>query len=83
MNYAVLFPGQGAQFVGMGAGLFEAAPDLLVEQGPIAVIALLGKFRERIIEEVLAVNPGKTRAGLESAAARFADRYGLEIREAK
>ncbi len=32
MSYAVLFPGQGAQFVGMGAGLFEAAPDLLVEQ---------------------------------------------------
>lgn len=32
MNYAVLFPGQGAQYVGMGAELFEAAPDLLVKQ---------------------------------------------------
>ena len=29
MGYAVLFPGQGSQFVGMGADLFEARPDLL------------------------------------------------------
>ncbi|MDX1447979.1 MAG: ACP S-malonyltransferase [Acidimicrobiia bacterium] len=29
MTYAVLFPGQGSQFVGMGADLFEARPDLL------------------------------------------------------
>ena len=29
MNFGVLFPGQGSQFVGMGAGLFEAKPDLL------------------------------------------------------
>lgn len=29
MNYAILFPGQGSQFVGMGADLFEARPDLL------------------------------------------------------
>lgn len=29
MKYAVLFPGQGSQFVGMGADLFEARPDLL------------------------------------------------------
>ena len=32
MSYAILFPGQGSQFVGMGADLFEARPDLLVDQ---------------------------------------------------
>ncbi len=32
MSYAVLFPGQGSQFVGMGADLFEARPDLLGER---------------------------------------------------
>lgn len=31
MSVAVLFPGQGSQQVGMGAGLFEARPDLLGE----------------------------------------------------
>lgn len=29
MSYAVLFPGQGSQFVGMGEDVFEAHPDLL------------------------------------------------------
>ncbi len=33
MRYAVLFPGQGSQFVGMGADLFAARPGLL---GPAA-----------------------------------------------
>lgn len=33
MRFAVLFPGQGSQAVGMGAGLFDARPDLL---GPAA-----------------------------------------------
>jgi [acyl-carrier-protein] S-malonyltransferase len=31
MRYAVLFPGQGSQFVGMGADVFAARPDLLGE----------------------------------------------------
>lgn len=29
MGYAVMFPGQGSQFVGMGVDLFERRPDLL------------------------------------------------------
>jgi [acyl-carrier-protein] S-malonyltransferase len=31
VDYALLFPGQGAQFVGMGSSLFEDLPDLLGE----------------------------------------------------
>lgn len=32
MSYAVLFPGQGSQFVGMGADVFDAHPGLLGER---------------------------------------------------
>lgn len=32
MGYAVLFPGQGSQFVGMGADVFAARPDLMVDR---------------------------------------------------
>ena len=47
MSYAVLFPGQGSQFVGMGADLFEARPDLLGE----AADEILGwSLREMCLE---------------------------------
>lgn len=46
-DYAVLFPGQGSQFVGMGAELFEARPDLLGDR----VDDLLGRsLRELCLE---------------------------------
>ena len=44
MSYAALFPGQGSQFVGMGADLFEARPDLLGE----AADAVLGWSLQRM-----------------------------------
>jgi [acyl-carrier-protein] S-malonyltransferase len=43
MQYAVLFPGQGSQFVGMGEDVFDARPDLL---GASAVEVLGWSLRE-------------------------------------
>ncbi len=42
MKYAVLFPGQGSQFVGMGADLFAARPDLVGEAADLVVGFSLG-----------------------------------------
>lgn len=47
MGYAVLFPGQGSQFVGMGADLFAARPDLL---GPAADEVLGWSLRDLCLE---------------------------------
>ncbi len=47
MAYSILFPGQGSQFVGMGADLFAARPDLL---GADADEALGGSLRDLCLE---------------------------------
>ena len=47
MGYAVLFPGQGSQSVGMGADLFAARPDLL---GPTADDVLGRSLRSLCLE---------------------------------
>lgn len=47
MSFAVLFPGQGSQFVGMGADLFERRPDLLGDRSD----AILGwSLREMCLD---------------------------------
>jgi [acyl-carrier-protein] S-malonyltransferase len=47
MSIAVLFPGQGSQFAGMGAGLFESRPELL---GDVADDVLGWSLRELCLE---------------------------------
>ncbi|MEA2010631.1 MAG: ACP S-malonyltransferase, partial [Actinomycetota bacterium] len=46
-TYAILFPGQGSQSVGMGADVFSARPDLLVE----AANRVLGWSLGTLVEE--------------------------------
>ncbi len=46
-SYAILFPGQGSQKVGMGDDLFSARPDLLVE----AADRVLGWSLEKLVAE--------------------------------
>lgn len=47
MPFAILFPGQGSQTVGMGADLFDAMPDLL---GPAADEVLGWSLRSRCLD---------------------------------
>lgn len=70
MSVAVLFPGQGSQYVGMGADLFERRPDLL---GPPADEILGWSLREVCLE-----GPEETLTRTEHAqAALFAVSYAL------
>lgn len=59
MTYAILFPGQGSQFVGMGAGLFDQLPELL---GPAADEILGFSLAETCLE-----GPEETLTGTERA----------------
>jgi [acyl-carrier-protein] S-malonyltransferase len=47
MNYAVLFPGQGSQTIGMGADVFEQRPDLL----GVSAEDTLGWSLERLVAD--------------------------------
>lgn len=70
MSIAVLFPGQGSQSVGMGAGLFDARPDLL---GPEVDEILGWSLRELCLE-----GPEETLTRTEHAqVAVFAVSYAL------
>lgn len=70
MSLAVLFPGQGSQFVGMGAELFESRPDLL---GDAADEVLGWSLRELCLE-----GPEESLTRTEHAqAALFAVSYAL------
>lgn len=70
MSVAVLFPGQGSQFVGMGAELFEARPDLLGETAD----GVLGWSLRRVCLE----GPEESLTRTEHAqAALFAVSYAL------
>ena len=51
MKHAVLFPGQGSQFVGIGADLFDELPDLL---GGAADEALGWSLRRLCLDEAAA-----------------------------
>ena len=53
-SYAVLFPGQGSQFVGMGADVFAARSDLL---GPRAMSVFFGLLLALITGLVLLLSP--------------------------
>lgn len=70
MSVAILFPGQGSQFVGMGADLFETRPDLL---GDDADEILGWSLRELCLE-----GPEETLTRTEHAqVALFAVSYAL------
>lgn len=70
MRYAVLFPGQGSQFVGMGADLFRLRPDLLGD----AADGVLGWG----LEELCLRGPAERLTGTEYAQpAIFALSYAL------
>ncbi|MCP9984999.1 acyltransferase domain-containing protein [Actinomadura madurae] len=59
---AIMFPGQGAQLVGMGAGLYAAHPGYA--EAFDEVCAGLGEHLDRPVREVVHAEPGSAAAGL-------------------